>query len=140
MLGAGGAAFAWTLLMTWPGIRRLRRAADAHWSERARLVFPYRGAAGVGAAYVPAIMVLGMLVVANPGPWRIAGVASAASVGAVLGTFPITRATVAGFSWRAWPGALCLWRHPMLFPCVLVLVMPARMGWEAWAGLAGLLA
>lgn len=140
VLGAGIGAFAWTLLLTWPGIRRLRRAADAHWSERARLVFPYRGAAGVAVTYVPAVMALGLLVVASPGPWLVAGVAVAASVGAVLGTFPITLATLAGFSWRDWPAALCLWRYPMLLFWVMALAMPARMGWEAWAGVAGLLA
>lgn len=134
VLGAAVVAFGWSILVTWPGIRRLRLAADAHWSEQARVVHPYRGAAGIVAGYVPAVMVLGVLIAADPGPWMIVAVACAASAGAVLGAFPITRAVQPGFSWREWPVALRFWQHPMLLVWVMAMAMPPQMGPMAWAG------
>lgn len=130
--------FAWSLLATWPGIRRLRRSVDTHWSERARLVHPYRGASVVVASYLPATLALALQLVAQPSPSAILSTACMASAGAVLGSFPLSRAIDPTFSWRDWPVAFRFWQHPMLLIWATAAAMPREMGVGAWLTVAAL--
>ncbi len=139
-LAAFATGFAWNLLATWPGIRRLRRAADAHWSERARILHPYRGAASVVASYVPVSMTLALQLVAFPPMGAVAATACAGSAGAILGSFPLSRAMDPTFSWSSWRVAFRFWQHPMLVVWATVAAMPAKMGWVAWGAVALLVA
>jgi Zn-dependent protease with chaperone function len=139
-LAAFAIGFLWNLLATWPGMRRLRRAANAHWSERARLVHPYRGAAGVVATYLPVSLTLALQMVAYPPMGAVIGTACIGSAGAILGSFPLSRLLDPSFSWRAWPVAFRFWQHPMLLVWAMVAAMPARMGPMAWGAVALLLA
>lgn len=134
-IAAACVGFAWCLGATWPGLRRLRRSAHAHWSERARLVHPYRGTAGAVASSLPAVLALAFHLAAHPGPVAIVAVALATSAGAVLGSFPLSRAIDPALGWDRWPVALQFWRHPMLIFWGMAVAMPGTMGPAAW-GLA----
>ncbi|MEI6341769.1 MAG: M48 family metalloprotease [Verrucomicrobiota bacterium] len=135
-LAAFAIGFAWNLLATWPGIRRLWRAAGGHWSERARILHPYRGAANVVASYLPVSLTLALQWVAFPPMGAVVAVACAGSAGAILGSFPISRAIDPTFSWSAWPVAFRFWQHPLLIVWAMVAAMPAKMGWMAWGAVA----
>ena len=124
-------AFLWNVAATWPGIRGLRRAADAHWSERARVVFPHRGTASIVAIYAPVTLGLAAHAV-QAGTLAVVAVILMASAGAFLGSFPISRAIEPTTSWSQWPVAFQFWRHPVVVLWALGMAMPGELNAVAW--------
>lgn len=129
--GSFATAFLWNVAATWPGVRALRRAADAHWSERARVVFPHRGTAAIVAIYAP--VTLGLAVhAADAGTLAVVLVILMASAGAILGAFPISQAIDPATGWSRWPVAFQFWRHWVLVMWALGLAMPGELNAIAW--------
>jgi Zn-dependent protease with chaperone function len=139
-------AFGWNVAATWPGMRGLRRAVGAHWSEQARVVFPHLGTASIVAIYAP--VTLGLAAHAlDAGTFGVVSVILMASAGAILGSFPISRAIDPASSWSRWPVAFQFWRHQVVVLWALGMAMPSKLNvvacgmallWLAWVAATNL--
>jgi hypothetical protein len=76
----------WLALIPW------RRARDAHWTVRARLLWPVRRASGMLVVSVPGALAAAQLLWFPEIPLVDAFAAAAGVVGATLGTWPVARA------------------------------------------------
>jgi len=130
------ALLAWLLNML--ALRPWRRAALAHWTERARILYPVRKAALLNITLIPAFMVIAQL--ALPAVWQThwSACAGASFCGTLAGSYSIDRALWpflrlvewAGLAARGW-----LLRLAMIgVGACLVWFMPEEFGWRA-AGL-----
>ncbi|EEF62229.1 peptidase M48 Ste24p [Pedosphaera parvula Ellin514] len=128
-LGAFALAFAtnWLSLIPW------RRTGSAHWTERARLLWPARVSATSNTLVIPAVLYL-TLKLCYPqaaGAWFLLVVA--ALLGAILGTLSMNREIFAGYDSRRllqhlaafWVLHLGIW----LFFLGGVALMPEEFGW-----------
>ena len=113
-----------------------RRSTGAHWTERARILYPARVGASANQWTIPAILLLGGIEwgPATVIPWPL--LALAGFLGATIGTYPFARQTLHGLTLRTWSGQVGM-RFVLLFCTagVLVLaamVMPANFGWQTW--------
>lgn len=86
-----GAAWLMAFLANWLGLIPWRRAAAAHWTERARLLYPVRVTASVNIFLIPGILtLLHLALFPQLGRWWISD-AIAAFLGAVLGCYYLDR-------------------------------------------------
>src|SRR5205814_1241625 len=72
------------------GLLRCRATEKAHWTERARKLYPMRRSAALNIWLIPVICVLVEWLVfpARRNVWLVLAVAIAGWVGAILGTYP----------------------------------------------------
>ncbi len=130
-----------TWFLNWVALMPFRRAEHAHWTERARLLWPARASARLNLFLLPAILVLAQRLTApnSAPPWPLA--ALAAFVGAIGGSYPFDREAFPWVGPREWlhlvlsGWSLCFgaWT-PFL---AIAVLMPAQIDWRAWV-LAGL--
>jgi Zn-dependent protease with chaperone function len=96
------AAWLMAVVANWVGLIRWRRAVAAHWTERARLLFPVRVTAGVNTLLIPGI--LGQLHLALfpqlPRWWISDAIAS--FLGAVLGCYYLDHEMFPQLNFTGW--------------------------------------
>lgn len=131
-------------LANWLGLIAWRRNREAHWTERARLLWPARIAAGTNIFLVPVIVHFShRLLAAKASDWWLAE-GFAALMGGLLGTFPFDREVFPQLSFRAWRRQACLgWglRIGLWVGLVAaILLMPNEAGWLMLAIAASYLA
>ena len=131
---AGAAALVWVLNTL--ALIPFRRAKEAHWTERARVLFPVRIAARLAIWLVPANLVLAQQLI-WPGRvphWGLAG--PVAWLGAVAGAYPFDREIMPWLTPRAWPHqVLASWLIRFAVWMVLgamILMMPNELDWRGW--------
>ncbi|MGP8202278.1 MAG: M48 family metallopeptidase [Limisphaerales bacterium] len=135
-LVAGGMAFGlnWLAAIPW------RKAALAHWTERARLLWPVRKSAGTGVLLIP--LCLSFAEVAAKQVTLAGGVvpAIAGFLGAMLGTYPLDREILPRFTFYSWLRLVTvIWTLRLVFLTVFVVggvLMPEEPG-VAMAAIAG---
>ena len=131
---AGAAALVW--LLNTVALVPFRRAKDAHWTERARVLFPARIAAVMAIWLLPASLVLAQqLFWPELVPhWGVAGLA--AWVGAVAGTYPFDREVLPWLAPRSWlHHVLASWLIRFAVWFVLggiIVLMPKELDWRGW--------
>ncbi len=117
----------WLALIPW------RRAAGAHWTERARRLYPVRVSAVLNQWLVPANCVLAqrLLVPEAHTPWLAAALFGWA--GAVVGSYPFDREIFPGMAWRGWLQYIAaVWLLRLGVWGIFIagaLLMPAEFGW-----------
>ena len=132
---AGAATLVW--LLNWMALIPFRRAKDAHWTERARVLYPARVAAGLAIWLLPVDLALGQLLIwPEPTPhWSLVTVA--AWVGAVAGTYSFDREVLPWLVPRAWLHHVCaswLIRFAVWFVLVgIIVMMPEELDWRDWS-------
>jgi Zn-dependent protease with chaperone function len=91
LIGAGLLAAALTFTINWLALIPWRRAKGRHWTERARLCYPARVAAGSNLWVLPAVLSMTVLLFwPDVSPhWMLMFLATA--IGAVAGTIPMGR-------------------------------------------------
>lgn len=77
-----------------------RRTAGAHWTERARAIYPARIARELNVLFIPAGWAFGSLVWAPGRSWLLA--TGCAFFGALLGSFPMDRVLYPGLGFASW--------------------------------------
>ena len=130
----GAAWLAWTLNRL--AIGPWRRAAQQHWTERARRLYPVRTAAANNLWLIPACLVLAQqLWLPNAAlPWPVT--ALAAWCGVLLGSYPFERLLFPWLRFRDWlhlataNGLLRLGFWALFV--VAVIYMPPHIGWLTW--------
>jgi Zn-dependent protease with chaperone function len=129
-------------LANWSGLIPWRNSATAHWTDRARLLWPVRFTAGLNIFLIPLILnlVQDLLFPELPHSWVNM---LAAFPGAVLGCFPCDREVFPQLGFRNWlHQTIALWGIRfgvfglLILGCVL---MPEDFGWKATAVAAGYL-
>ena len=119
-------------LMNWAGLERWRRAADAHWTERARLLWPVRFTAALGIFFVPFVLNLAHTVLFPEDDvcWLVLAVAGVG--GAVLGCYPLDRKIFPQLNFTGWRRQIvALWGIRFGIWAALVagcILMPAEFG------------
>jgi len=96
------AASLMTALANWAGLIPWRRAASAHWTERARLLWPVRFTAGLNFFLIPVILNQAhWFFFPDTNQWWISdGIAS--FLGALLGCYPFDREIFPKLNFRNW--------------------------------------
>ena len=118
----------------WLGLVRWRRARDAHWTERARLLWPARATAIGNLFLIPVLAdrLHAHFLAAIPRWWIADGLASC--VGAYIGTFPFDREVFPSLNFRAWlrlAGVSGLFRYAIwILLIVACVLMPEDFGWR----------
>ncbi len=74
---------------TWLELRPWRKSIEAHWTERARALYPARVAAGMNVIYIPAAVALFTYNYDRQLSWAATGLLC--YLGALLGVFPMER-------------------------------------------------
>jgi Zn-dependent protease with chaperone function len=128
------ALLAWFL--NWLALRLWRRSVDAHWTERARLLYPVRTSASLNIVLIPIGMVLAQQ--ALPDEWRLYWplCACASFCGALAGTYQIDCAVFPSLRFMEWAGlAVRGWlvRLSLIGGGIcLVRCMPQDFGWRTF--------
>lgn len=139
---AGGLFLAW--LANWLGLNPWRRGEEAHWTERARRLWPVRMTAMTNVLLIP-ILLGEVQIVLLPGSssWWFVSVL-AGLFGAMLGNYPLDRAVYPRLHFRFWlHQAVATWGLRFGFLGALVLaacLMPAQFGWGMVTVVGGYLA
>lgn len=126
------AAFAMCAAANWTGLIPWRAAASAHWTERARLLWPARTTAASGVFLVPGILVLaqGVLLPEGAEGWIVDGIA--AMVGAILAVYFFDREVYPALGFRKWWHQFLIslgFQFGVVAPFVAAsLLMPATFG------------
>lgn len=111
-----------------------RRAANAHWTERARQLFPARVAVVQHAWLIPAAIGLVDRIFFPKIGW--APLVLAGSFGTAIGAYPFARVTVPGLNfkqWFHWLVANVVTRVlQWLVIVAAILFMPENIGWQTW--------
>jgi Zn-dependent protease with chaperone function len=131
---AACAGFAWAA--NGLALIRWRRARDAHWTERARLLFPVRVAAGSNVLFLPVTVALALRFLEPAEAPGLLAIAFVAWAGTLAGTFPFDLEVVpwlsAGDLLRqasvAWLFKFARW---FLFLGAMAL-MPETVDWRSW--------
>ncbi|MCA9235049.1 MAG: M48 family metalloprotease [Planctomycetales bacterium] len=138
-----GVSAAMTVATNWLALRPWRRAADAHWTERARLLWPARVASSVATLLAPAIVVLTYVRWPVWGPVSILGGAVAALAGAISGNYPLAKEIYPDLTLGHWTRSMGLaWTYRLVIGGLFgaaAAIMPERAGWMMLAVVAGLL-
>jgi Zn-dependent protease with chaperone function len=113
------------------GLRAWRRADGAHWTERARLLWPVRMTAAINIVLIP--ILLHILTFWKLDPYHEWPVTAAAVAGAMMGNFAIARAMFPELSFRAWLREFLGFWSLRVFLFVMLLVtmcyMPNDFNW-----------
>jgi Zn-dependent protease with chaperone function len=132
-------AFLTAMVMAW-GFNAIelvpwRRDRDAHWTERARRLYPVRVSRQINLLWIPISLSLLAHQWVPEFPWQV--VALAGILGAVLGNFPMDRAIEPGLKFPVWieqRACDCFLIFPVwIVVLVTVALMPPRFGWPVWA-------
>ena len=123
-----------TVVGNWLGLIPWRRSRDAHWTERARLLWPARVTAVTSVFLNPTV--LGQLHRAcwpeSAVGWAINGLA--ACLGVLLGSFPFDREIFPGLVFAAWlRETVAGWTLRLGVWIALIagmILMPAEWGWK----------
>lgn len=123
-----------TAITNWAGLIPWRRAADALWTDRARLLWPVRFTAGINVFLLP--VVLSQLhAVLFPLPfheWIIDTIAG--FFGSILGNFSLDRAIYPQLDFKSWQHQTMAWwglRFGIWIVLIAALVlMPVNFGWK----------
>jgi Zn-dependent protease with chaperone function len=120
----------WLALIPW------RRTAGAHWTERARVLYPVRVAAKLNVVCIPANIVLASVLL-FPGDKTFFCLAAVAGlVGTMLGTYSFDREVFPWMEFRDWLHEVAVtWVMRFLAASVYIVAivwMPANFGWKAW--------
>lgn len=130
LIGAGAVASA----AIWFELRPWRKAAQAHWTERARLIQPVRSAVATNSIVLAGVATLVSLLVdpTTPFGWATGG----AMAGALLAGFSLSRQVFPTLKFTAWLRTLGI---ALLFVAlnwgtliVAIFLMPAALSWETW--------
>ena len=140
VIGSFLTATAVTLVLNWLALIPYRRALKAHWTERARRLYPARIGAALMLWLLPADLVLAQRLLwpeAAPS-WPLAAFAS--WLGAIAGTYFMDHEILPWLTLRAWlHQVLASWTLRFGW-CVLffgtLAAMPGELNWQCWA-LAG---
>ena len=131
---AGAAALVW--LLNKAALIPFRRAKDAHWTERARVLYPARVAAGIAILFVPADLALGQQLIWPELTPHWVLVALAAWIGTIAGTYPFECEVLPWLTRRAWlRNILANWlmRFAVWFVLVgSIALMPEELDWRGW--------
>ncbi len=135
------ACLAW--LANWSGLIPWRNSVSAHWTERARLLWPVRFTAGLNVFLLPSILSLVQDLLFPGFPhWWIANML-AAFLGAVLGCFPCDREIFPQVNFRNWlHQAVAGWGLRFGIWGLLIfafVLMPENFGWKTLALAVGYL-
>lgn len=96
------AAFCASAIANWIGLIPWRKSAGAHWTERARILWPVRFTAAINVLLIPVIFFEFQSALTPRGEnWWIAN-GAAAFLGAVLGTYPFDREVFPRLDFREW--------------------------------------
>lgn len=119
-----------------------RRAADTHWTEQARQLYPALVGRRANIKAIPACLTLLTRIFYPESSWGL--VLTLAFVGTLLGNFPMDRATNPGLSFGDWAHQVfCSWILNFIGWAnyiVAAALMPATFGWSALAVTAGFFA
>lgn len=122
------------ILVNWAGLIPWERAVNAHWTERARLLWPVRYTAAICVFLVPFILnqVHWFLNPHDSYSWIALGIIS--FLGALLGCFPLDRRLFPRLDFRTWCQQTIVWWGIRLgiwvFLGLGVILMPAEFGWK----------
>jgi Zn-dependent protease with chaperone function len=122
----------WLALIPW------RRSAGAHWTERARLLFPARRAAKFNLLFLVVfifVMVIGLAPQLNP-----LAIVVPMFFGGLLSGYFLNRAIYPGITFMQWLrfiAAIWLLVSPMIVLIAAASVMPANFGITTWLIAAG---
>lgn len=137
------AAFCLAWLANWLGLMPWRRAAGAHWTERARLLWPARKTAALNLGVIPLILNVAhsLAFPATPQPWVITWLLG--FLGALVGAYPLDREIHRQLHFRLWlHQAVALWGFGLGTVAALVaaiVFMPEEPGWRMLAVAGGYL-
>ena len=116
------------------GLIPWRRAATAHWAERARLLWPVRRTAGFAVFLVPFLLIQAhwRLYPLSSSNWIVDGFAS--FFGAILGCYPLDKQIFPQLDFKSWCQQTIAW-WGMRFGFWIVMVtaitlMPEDFGWR----------
>ena len=125
---------AWTI--NWLGLIAWRRAKDAHWTERARLLFPIRASAGWNLVLIVVNLVLASRLISREEspPWW--ATAFAAWIGVIASSWFNSRETMPHVPFREWLREVGLawllyFANWFIFLAAIASV-PATYHWSAW--------
>jgi Zn-dependent protease with chaperone function len=120
-------------LANWAGLISWRRAVQAHWTERARLLWPVRFTANISIFIIPFLLlqIHWYLLPALPSNWIADGIAS--FFGAVLGCYPFNRQVFPQLDFKSWLSQTIAWLG-MQFGTWIVLITGAALMPEDFGG------
>jgi Zn-dependent protease with chaperone function len=125
------------------GLFRWRRSASAHWTERARLLWPARVTAVTNLFLLPVILLFLSIALDVKNEAHALPNVLCAGLGVFLGSYPFDRALFPRFQFRLWlHQSLAAWgmRGGLLMVlAVACIYMPTHFGWAMIAVVAGYL-
>jgi Zn-dependent protease with chaperone function len=132
-----GAFLNWMALIPW------KRSAGAHWTERARQLFPARKAAGINVWLIAINIALSWQIFRDDTTSAWLGPAVAAWVGAAMSGYWMDQQLWPHLSFRRWSGQFLLyamfWQVGLILMVITMFLMPARFTGQTWL-IAGALA
>jgi Zn-dependent protease with chaperone function len=141
-VGSFGIAFLLACGLNWLGLIPWRRASEAHWTERARLLFPVRISAAINVWVIAANVAVGLQMFRSDAALAWLGPAFAAWCGAALSGYMLDREIWPGLSLIRWFGQFLIygmfWQAGLLLMISGSLLMPPNFGWQSWT-VAGVL-
>lgn len=118
--------------VNWLGLGAWRQAATAHWTERARLLWPVRVTAGRNGYVIPLLLFLVQAMRGHPTALATVAEALAAWAGAILGGYPLSREIFPTLTFRRWAGqTLASWgvfSVIWFMAFTAIMIMPERPG------------
>ena len=139
-----GLAAALTSGIGWLALASWRRATDAHWAERARLLWPARVSNNMLFFSIPAALTAVQLFELPDLPLSYAYAGLAGFVGAALGMWPLSHAIFPQMPFRRWLKEMVALAVIRLFTIGVLIVagicMPWELGWSSLALAGGVLA
>ena len=128
-----GAAYLLAAFANRVGLGEWQRNISAHWTERARLLWPARATAGINSIIIPIVIhsVHRLVSPETSAPWLFNGLA--AFVGAQLAGYRLDRAVYPTLTFRQWRhNVISGWGFQFSFLLLCVVAgawMPAEPGW-----------
>lgn len=138
---AAGGMVAWAT--NWLALIPWRRTKDAHWTERARFLFPVRASAAWNVYLITANIVLASrLISPESPPWW--ATALAAWLGVLAASRFVALETIPRLTLRDWLGevalAWVLYFANWFILLTAIAIVPAKYHWSAWVVAAGVAA
>jgi len=131
------AAFLLSCALNWVALIPWRRSAGAHWTERARRLFPVRASAMLNSWLLAANAGIAMQLIRGEATLLWSPAALAAWFGAAMSDYLTDRRIWQELPFQSWANQFVL--HVMFFQAGLLLLiaafvaMPPRFGWQTWA-------
>ena len=133
-----------TWLVNQVGLISWKRSAAAHWTERARRLWPVRFTGGITIFIIPATVSLWYQSFVSPtSPDWIIGLL-AGFAGAVLGSYPVSKTVYPQLDFKTWGRCMIIFwslRLMLILPLgIATAIMPQHFGWGMLPVAAGYLA